>query len=259
MNSKKEVLVASVLAISLALGLGTISYGLFPETPPAAKLDVFSEKDGVRSSSFLPADLVFLEAQLSYRNASIAGTPVTFEVRTPNGTEFPLQPATATTDSFGTANVTFRIPWPSDFSLGIWQISAASEVYGQALNAATNFECELMPLVVDVFTQKDGIGQNALGGYFALNETVVLYVEVHDGLNQTVANQLISFAIKDPNGTGLAYEAQVTNSSGIANMTIRIPPDAAYVGTFEVYARTVYNDIVLLDTLTFIVRQDQPT
>jgi hypothetical protein len=35
---------------------------------------------------------------------------------------------------------------------------------------------------------------------------------------------------------------------------MRVPPDAAFVGTFEVYARTGYQDIVLLDAVTFIVK-----
>lgn len=220
-----------------------------------ARIDVFSKKNGVPSISFLPNDTVLLEAQLSYKNASIAGTPVTFDVRTPNGTEFLMQ--TATTNSLGTASITFQIPWPSDLSSGIWQIVAASEAYGQTLQATTSFGCFLLSPVIDVFTQKGGTGPNTPGGYFALNETVDLYAEVRDEFNQTVPNQLIAFAIIDPNGTRFDYRAQTTNSSGIANITIRIPPDAAYVGTFEAYATTRYQgQIVLSDTLTFIARQD---
>ena len=369
MNSKKEVLAASILAIGLALGLGTMSYGLFSETPTPTKLetvldaftqkggiginisdgnfepfdnvsicayltqggiklenrpvtfsiqkpddtqivwtastsdvglaetdvsllpseghvigtwhvlanatvdneavndtldfncesqnariDLFSKRNGVPSISFLPNETVLLEAQLSYRNASIAGTPVTFDVKTPNDTEFLLQ--TVTTNSLGTANVTFRIPWPSDLSLGIWQTSAASEVYGQTLNATSNLECSLLPQTIDVFTQKGGVGPNMSGGNFTLNETVVLYAEVRDELNQTVPNQAVGFLIRAPNGTDLAYLANRTDSSGMVNVTIRIPPDPAYVGTFEVYARAQYYGIVLLDTLTFVATQD---
>jgi hypothetical protein len=220
----------------------------------SARIDLFSERNGVPSISFLPNETVFLEAQLSYRNASIAGTPVTFDVRTPNSTaDFLLQ--TVTTNSLGTANVTFRT-WPLDLSLGIWQTSAASEVYGQTLNATSNFGCFLQPQVIDIFTQKGGVGQNTPGGDFALNETVVLYAEVRDELNQTVPNQVVGFLIRAPNGTDFAYLAQTTNSSGIANVTIRVPPDAAYVGTFEVYARAQHYEIVLLDTLTFTTTQD---
>jgi hypothetical protein len=224
-----------------------------------ARIDLFSERNGVPSISFLPNETVLLEAQLSYRNASIAGTPVTFDVQTPNSTEFFYQPQTVTTDSNGTANVTFQIPWPSEVqftSLGTWQISAASEVYGQTLNATANLECSLLPPIIDVFTQKGGVGPNMLGGNFALNETVVLYAEVRDELNHTVPNQVVGFFLKDPNGTDFAYLAQPTSSSGIASVTIRVPPDPAYLGTFEVYARTQYHETVLLDTLTFTATQD---
>jgi uncharacterized protein YfaS (alpha-2-macroglobulin family) len=218
-----------------------------------AHIDVFSEKDGVPSISFLPSEVVFIKAQLSYRNASIAGTPVAFEVMVPNGTEFLQQ--TVNTDDLGTATISFQIPWPSDFSLGIWQISVESQVFEQTLRGTASFECELTPLTVDVFTQKGGLGQNTPGGYFTLNETVDLYAEVRNGLNQTMPNRLVTFAIIDPNGTSFAYFTQGTNSSGIATKQIRIPPVVAYVGTFEVYARTVYNDVVLLDTLTFIAEE----
>ena len=378
MNPKIEVLAASILAISLALGLGTVSYGLFSETPTPTKLvtvldvftqkgglgiinvsggnfepfdnvsiyayltqggiklanqtvaflitapdntqmvreastndlgiaetdlsllpseghivgtwnvlasatvdneavnntldfqcesqsaqiDLFSERNGVPSISFLPNETVLLEAQLWYRNASIAGTPVTFDVQTPNNTEFFNQPRIATTNSDGAANVTFQIPWPSEVqftSLGTWQISAASEVYGQALNATANFECSLLLPIIDVLTQKGGVGPNMPGGDFALNETVVLYAEVRDELNNTVPNLEVAFEISvlnatAPDGTTIfAILTNTTDSSGIASVIMRVPPDPAYIGTFEVYTSTSYQGAVLLDTLTFTV------
>jgi hypothetical protein len=219
----------------------------------SARIDLFSESNGVPSISFLPNETVLLEAQLSYKNASIAGTPVTFDATTANGTDFPLP--TVTTNSLGTANVTFTIPWPSDVSLGIWQASAASEVYGQALNATISIECYLPP-AIEVFTQNGGVGSNTSGGNFPLNGTVVLYAEVRDELNQPVPNQMIAFEIKEPNGTVFVIRESTTNSSGIATVTIRVPPDPAFLGTFEVYASTQYYGIVLLGTLTFTVTQD---
>ena len=108
-----------------------------------ARMDAFFESNGVSSISFLPSDLVSLEAQLSYRDAPIAGTPVTFNVKTPNGTQFLLE--TTTTNDLGRANVTVHVQWPSDLSLGIWQASTTSEVFGQLLNASANCECYLAP------------------------------------------------------------------------------------------------------------------
>jgi len=219
-----------------------------------AQMDVFFESNGVSSISFLPSDTVSLEAQLSYRDASIAGTPVTFDVKTPNGTQFLLE--TKTTNTLGRANITFHVPWPSPLSLGIWQASVASEVFGQLLNTTVHSECYLAPQTLDVFTQKGGVGPNMFGGYFVLNESVVLSAEVRDESNQTVPNQVIGFYITGPNQTDVAYLVGKTNPSGIANVTIRVPPDAAFVGTFEVYARTGYGDVVLLDAVTFAAKQD---
>jgi hypothetical protein len=253
-DSKKEALAAAILAISLAVGLGTVSYSLFSETPvPAqsARIDLFSERNGVPSISFLPEDIVLVEAELSYRNASVAGTPVTFDVQTPNNTEFFYPPETVTTNSDGIANVTFQIPWPSGVqftSLGSWHISAASEVYGQALNATANFECSLLQPIIDVFTQEGGVGPNMPGGNFLLDGTVVLYAEVRDELNHTVPNQFVAFEIRGPNGTDIT-STNTTDSSGITTEIFR----PAYVGIFEVYVTTSYYSTVLIDTLTFTV------
>jgi hypothetical protein len=130
-----------------------------------------------------------------------------------------------------------------------------TEVYGQTVNATTSFRCTLLQPVIDVFTQKDGYGPNTPGGTFELNESVILYAQVRDELNQTVPNQLVAFQAKDPNRTDIAIRTQMTNLSGVANITVRIPPDSAYAGTYEVYVRVQYNELVLLDTLTFMARQ----
>lgn len=229
----------------------TLSFKCQAQKP---KMDFFFERNGVSSLSFLPHDLLSLEAQLSYRDASIAGTPVTFDVKSPNGAEFLQQ--TEITDEKGTANITLQVPWPSNQTLGIWQATATAVVFEQNLNATTHFECYLAPTTIDVFTQKGGEGPNTQGGKFALNESVTLYAEVRDDYNQTVPGLVVGFEIKGPNGTDIAYLVNTPNSSEIATVTFRVPPDASYIGTFEVYARTRYNDNVLLDTLTFTATQN---
>ena len=226
-----------------------------------ARIDVLSEKNGATSISFLPSDEVFLEARLSYRNASIAGAPVTFEVKTPNDTDF-LSPGltTVATDNFGKANVTFQIPWPSDTSLGTWHATVTGLIYEQVMNATATFDCELVAPVIDVYTQKGGHGQNAIGGSFLLNETVFVYAEVRNSTNQTVPNLLMGFEFKFFNTTSVPWTwfaiAQVTDSSGMANATTRIPSVSEYAGSWAVYATTRYNDVILIDTLTFTTQQE---
>jgi uncharacterized protein YfaS (alpha-2-macroglobulin family) len=370
MNSKKQVLAASILAIGLAVGLGTISYALFSPTPTTTKLQIamvvftqeggqglnvsggnfapfdnvsiyahltqegnnledapvafaiyrpdnsliarttltnssgiaksdiyllpsegqvigiwhvfanttasneavsntlsfqcesqeaqiylFSKKNGVASISFLPNDTVLLEAQLSYKNASNAGTPVYFDVKPPDGKEFNQ---TVTANSLGAASITFQITAPSNTSQPVWQASASAEVNGQIIQGTTSFGCFSLTPTIDIFTQKGGIGPNTAGGYYAINETVDLYAQVMNESGQGVPNQLIAFAVIGPNGTKpLIDEAAPTNSSGIASISFRIPPDTAYVGTYEAYASTMYEgQVALFDSLTFIAGQD---
>jgi hypothetical protein len=219
----------------------------------SALISVFSVKNGVPSISFLPNDTVLLEAEVSYKNASTAGIPVIFDVKTPNGNEFLSFPQNATTDTFGIANATFRIPWPSDLSPGIWQVNVTSQVYGQALHAGTSFGCFTTTPEIDLFTQKGGIGQGVPGGSFVLNETVDLYAEVRDELNQTVLNADIGFSVLRPDGARLAIVAEPVNSSGIACYPFRIPFNSAFVGTYQAYATANYEGLVLSDTLSFVV------
>jgi hypothetical protein len=113
--------------------------------------------------------------------------------------------------------------------------------------------------MIDVYTQKGGQEPNTPGGTFMLNDTVFLYAEIRDSLNQTVPNQLVGFEFKYFNATSVPWTeftlVQGTNASGIADVTTRIPPVSEYAGTWAVYATTRYNDIILIDTLTFVANR----
>ncbi|MGD0978221.1 MAG: hypothetical protein ABR962_03670 [Candidatus Bathyarchaeia archaeon] len=256
MNAKKELLATSLLAIALAVGLGTLSFGLFSEAPPNVQIGVFAKKNGATSLSFLPQDQVLLEAQVSSNNASVAGALVTFEVESPNGTDFLV--LTANTDSLGTASVTFQIPWPSFLSsestweLGTWQTKATIKIYEQTLYATTNFNCETLTPTIDVYTEKGGHGQNAPGGTFTTNETVEVYIEVWNELNHTVPYQLVSFEVLVV-GTGhYTTVVNATNASGIATITNPIIPNAT--AKYEDIATTNYEGTTLTDVITFTVQ-----
>ena len=257
MNAKKELLATSLLAIALAVGLGTLSFGLFSGGPPPnVQIDVIAKKNGATSLSFLPQDQVLLEAQVSSNNASVAGAPVTFEAESPNGTDFLV--LAANTDSLGTATVTFQIPWPSILSsespweLGTWQTKATTKVYGQTLYATTNFNCATIMPTIDVFTDRGGHGPNAPSGTFFTNETVQVYIEVWDELNHTVPYQLVAFEVVI-SGTGhyVVYDS-TTNASGIAIITNPIIPNTA--ATYDDMATTSYEGITLMDATTITVK-----
>jgi len=263
MNTKKELLATSLLAIALAAGLGTLSFGLFSGTPPNMRIDVYAKKNGATSDSFLPQDQVLLEAQAYDGNASIAGAPVTFEVQSPNGTDFLMQ--TATTDSLGTANVTFQIPWPTILSpqttweLGTWQAQATIQIYGQTQNASTSFNCETVAPTIDIYTNKGGHGTNTSGGTFTTNETVMVYIETRNELNETASGQLVGFQEYVWGGSSFFYPIATltTNASGIATLNFNptIPDTAAKYVCIATWS-TVFNfeDINVTDSMMFTVQ-----
>ena len=226
-----------------------------------ARIELSSKKNGAVSTSFLPAAQVFLEARLSYRNASIADAPVTFEAKMPDNEDLHLPTLqTVTTNNLGMANLTFPIPWPSNSSLGTWHATATGRIYGENVSTTTVFDCSLVPATIDVYSGKGGRGPNTPGGTYVLNESVVLYAEVRDNINQTVPNMFVSFGIKFFNTTSVSGLTAFpltgqTNASGIANASFRMYSDAAHAGTWMVYATVRYNDVVLIDALTFTVTQ----
>jgi len=104
--------------------------------------------------------------------------------------------------------------------------------------------------MLDVYTQKGGHGSNEPSGSFGLFEMVYLYAEIQNPVNQTVFGKLVGFEVRTPANTTYHY-AGVTNVSGIATASFRIPYPESFVGIWEIYARVEYNNTVFLDTLTF--------
>ncbi len=224
-----------------------------------ALLTLVSKRDGVFSTMFLPNETVFLEAQAAYRNASMYLLAINFTVLTPSTTVFLTEAVPA--DADGVANVTFQIPWlPSPSSLGIWQATAQAEIYEKSLSTIINFECELLPVTIDVFTQQGGYGQNTPGGTFLLGDAVLIYVQVRDQFNKSVPNlPLIGFEMRGPVNYTRTLQ---TNTTGIAELSPphQIPNDPDFVGIYEVYVTADYfnaddTQVRVIDTLTFTVTQ----
>lgn len=223
-------------------------------TSEDAHLDVFSQKDGAASNSFLPQDSVFLGARLSYQSAPIAGAPVAFKIVTPNNIDFFPLPQIAITDSRGEANITFPVPAPSNNTLGTWTVTATSGYLEQAVNATTHFDSTLLLPAIDLYTQKGGQGPNRFGGIFADNTTVYLYAELRDSLNHTVSNRLVGFEVQKYNGSTHYAREQTTDTSGIAYITQLLYPDPANAGIYEAFVSVEYDGSVLLDTITFMIQ-----
>jgi len=121
----------------------------------------------------------------------------------------------------------------------------------------------LTPIIVfDLYTQKGGIGPNALGGDFEPGENVTLYVSMTSNSSPT-ENKIIIFEITGPwnsyQNISLLLTA-VTDSSGIASHTFRIQPindvPDTVLGTWSVTAQTGLDQATFGDSLDFQVAPD---
>ena len=112
--------------------------------------------------------------------------------------------------------------------------------------------------VVDLFTQRGGIGLNQSSDMFQSQELVILYALVTYNDNP-IANKLVAFHADGPlnlfeNET--AGGSSGTNESGIAEFSFRIPwpvemPETKVFGEWTVIATVDVADQRLVDTLTF--------
>jgi hypothetical protein len=112
--------------------------------------------------------------------------------------------------------------------------------------------------VIDLFTQRGGIGMNQSSDMFQSQELVVLYALVTYNDNP-IANKLVAFHVDGPlnpfeNET--AGGSSGTNETGIAEFSFRIPwpvemPEIKVFGEWTVIATVDVADQRLVDTLTF--------
>jgi hypothetical protein len=127
-----------------------------------------------------------------------------------------------------------------------------------------NIESVTSGRMIDLFTQKEpysGKGANVSSDAFAPQEEVILYARVTYG-GDPVQNKPVDFHVSAPNpalqGFPL-YRVTLTNESGIASISFRIPhptPDTPKEVIFGTWLATAAVDIAeerVIDTLTFRV------
>lgn len=106
--------------------------------------------------------------------------------------------------------------------------------------------------VIDLYTQKGGVGGGVSGGIFNLAETVELTANLtYNGY--PVQHQLVAFSVLGPGGFGAVALAEFTNEFGYAEMQFSIPALPESLGTWTANANAQLADEYLSDSLTFDV------
>jgi hypothetical protein len=220
MDSKKEMLAASILAISLAIGLGAMSYALFTSGPTTAKptLDAFARKAGqgasISSGNFEPLDNVSIYAHVTQGGKNLQNCPVAFTIQRPDGTQI-LR--TALTNDSGIAETDLSLLPSEGPIIGTWQVLANATIDNEVIKDAFDFQCASQGARIDVYSLKDGVPSIS----FLPNDTVLLEAQLSYG-NASIAGAPVTFEIIAPNST-VSLRTAVTNSLGIANVTFRFP------------------------------------
>ena len=108
------------------------------------------------------------------------------------------------------------------------------------------------PRVIDVYTQRGGIGSNAYGGEFAAGELVILsaYATYNTFPVQSVS---VAFQVLDARNETVALLVGTTDANGIATVEFRIRTDQNVEGTWWVVASGDISSTIVWDTVTFLV------
>ncbi len=110
--------------------------------------------------------------------------------------------------------------------------------------------------VVDVFTNKGGVGQNVISDAYGPQELVQMYgLVTYNGA--PVVNKDVSFVVRNGDGVTIATRVGRTNDTGIAYAEYRLPwPDTSIpevvFGNWSIVASVDVSQVVVTDTVSFI-------
>lgn len=108
------------------------------------------------------------------------------------------------------------------------------------------------PRVIDVYTQRGGIGPNAYGGEFAAGSVVIL--SAYATYNTFPVQQVsVAFQVLDAKNQTVALLVGTTDQNGVATVEFRIRLDPSVEGTWWVIASGDISSTILWDTVTFSV------
>jgi hypothetical protein len=107
-------------------------------------------------------------------------------------------------------------------------------------------------LLLDVYTQKDGVGPNEPGGEFTCGEEVNLTSLVTYS-DFPVQSKLVSYEIRNPSNETVSIRVAITDHDGYAEISFRIPQLPTSNGTWRVISVVEVAGQIAWDTLTFQV------
>jgi len=106
--------------------------------------------------------------------------------------------------------------------------------------------------LLDLHSQRGGVGPEVLGGHFVVNDTVRLISEV-EYCDSAVQQKLIAFEVINPQGQIVAIRVAKSGPQGLAEISLRIPDIPESVGTWTVISTADIAGVVVWDVMAFQV------
>jgi hypothetical protein len=196
--------VVMLLVVLFALGIQSLK----PVTVHAASgrvIDLFTQKApfdgrGINQSSdaFEPQELVILYANVTYNDYPVANKLVSFLVSAPpNPIQNITYPSSNSTDQNGMAQVSFRIPWPSEnpetIVFGKWFAIATVDIAEQAVVDTLAFQVGWLIRITNITTLNDQLKPQTR---FLRQETIVFNLTV-ENIAMTAKSGTITVGVQD--------------------------------------------------------------
>ncbi len=239
---------------NVAASIVNAVYGPSPSAPPHGPAASFTPTDG---STFVFNTTVQLNASSSQPGFDVQTCNITsyaWRLEYLNGTT--LTSLTGVTPTFNasalgafrvilivTANDTQASPSPSYTSTN--STSAIIDILSSPKSA-----------MLDVFTDTGGIGPGTSSGLYAPLQLVQIYGNLTNSNGSPVTDQDVDFSILNLKNTIILVRQGVTNGSGIASSTFRLPnPDPTApqynMGTWSITAAVNISNVIVSDFTNF--------
>jgi hypothetical protein len=111
--------------------------------------------------------------------------------------------------------------------------------------------------LLDVYTQRGGIGPGQLGGEFVAGEEVNL-ISLVSYNDDPVQQKLVAFQVQNPLGEFVTIRTAITNEDGIAMISFRIPATLGSNGTWRAISVVDIAEQIAWDTIYFGVKYVPP-
>ncbi len=253
-DSKKEIIIASLMAIIVALGLGIASYSFFIGTPTPKNLenllDLYTQKGGagtnVSGGIFEPNDTAQLYAFLTNGGVPVNNTEITYQINHNGDVQ---STRTAFTNESGIADGNFSFLLSQDSStLGTWYILASATVENKTARDTMDILCQSESSQLRLQIMRDSEQNTA----FLPEDNATLTASL-TYKTQPIEATNTTFEVKTPNSTIFLTESIPTDSSGTATIIFQIPQNNS-LGSWSVTVQSTAYGQLVTDTGTFECR-----